>query len=89
MQVKLYKEITPDLTGVIIGMLMGDSNFGSARKRRYIATEHSTKQEEYLMWKFNKLKDVIGGGYIGERDLTNAQIKFINQYHIILLHIRL
>lgn len=69
-----YKKISNDLIGIMIGMLLGDSGFASSRKRKLMSTEHSLVQEEYLMWKYNKLKEYIGG-QIYKRD------RFDNRTH--------
>jgi IS1 family transposase len=82
-RVGVYKEMTTDLEGFIIGMMMGDSSFANARKRKLISTEHSIAQTGYLMWKFDKLSYIIGGKiYFRDRFDTRTN----RTYHPIAYH---
>lgn len=80
----VYKEMNADLVGFIIGMLLGDSCFGGRKtlKCKRIDTEHSMAQEKYLLWKFDKLKGVIGG-QVYRRDRFDART---NKTHHFILH---
>lgn len=86
-KVGTYKEMNADLVGFIIGMLLGDSCFGGRKnikcKRKRIDTQHSMSQEKYLLWKFDKLKDVIGGQVYRSDKFDNRTNK---TYHSISHH---
>jgi hypothetical protein len=77
------KEISSDLCGFLIGMGMGDTHFANSRKMKIMCTEHSQYQEEYLLWKYSKIKNVVGG-HIYKRDRFDKRTNKI--YHSISHH---
>jgi hypothetical protein len=83
-RVGAYKNADADSIGFMIGMLLGDSCFVSARNHKHINTEHSLSQEKYLVWKINKTKDVFGEGRIYCRDRFDSRTN--KMYHSVSHH---
>ena len=63
-----YK-MTEEETSIFIGCLLGDGSLSYGKQTRFPAFKfsHCTAQEEYFMWKYNKLKNILSsyGKYMG------------------------
>lgn len=66
---------------IIYGSVMGDSYLQSNGKNARLRLEHSLDQEEYLLWKFNFLKDIFQESSVARinriHPLTKKEYRYI------------